>query len=51
MVQGREFRADLWRDYRYLERCREEAAEAAYKALVGYGGSPSTYSGKSWGSR
>ncbi|KAF2707186.1 hypothetical protein K504DRAFT_470403 [Pleomassaria siparia CBS 279.74] len=34
-VQGREYRAQLWRDYRYLDQSREEAAEVAYRALVG----------------
>ncbi|CAA9962202.1 hypothetical protein CFE70_005608 [Pyrenophora teres f. teres 0-1] len=33
LVQGREFRAPLWRDYRYLEQSREDAAEVAWKAL------------------
>ncbi|KAF5850323.1 hypothetical protein GGP41_002609 [Bipolaris sorokiniana] len=32
-VHGREYRAALWRDYRYLEQSREEAAEVAWKAL------------------
>ncbi|KAI4618427.1 hypothetical protein J4E80_005025 [Alternaria sp. BMP 0032] len=32
-VHGREYRAHLWRDYRYLEQSREEAAEVAWKAL------------------
>ncbi|OSS53985.1 hypothetical protein B5807_01438 [Epicoccum nigrum] len=32
-VNGREYRAHLWRDYRYLEQSREEAAEAAWKAI------------------
>ncbi|PVI04987.1 hypothetical protein DM02DRAFT_639651 [Periconia macrospinosa] len=35
VVQGREFRASLWRDYRYLEHSREEAAEIAWKTLTG----------------
>ena len=35
IVQGREYRASLWRDYRYLEQSREEAAEMAWKALTG----------------
>jgi len=34
-VHGREYRASLWRDYRYLEQSREEAAEVAWKALTG----------------
>lgn len=32
-VHGHEYRAHLWRDYRYLEQSREEAAEVAWKAL------------------
>ncbi|KAG9196481.1 hypothetical protein G6011_01602 [Alternaria panax] len=32
-INGREYRAHLWRDYRYLEQSREEAAEVAWKAL------------------
>jgi len=28
-------RAQLWRDYRFLDESREDAAEAAYKAIVG----------------
>ncbi|EOA90568.1 hypothetical protein ACJQWK_09792 [Exserohilum turcicum] len=32
-VHGREYRAALWRDYRYLEQSREEAAEVAWKAI------------------
>ncbi|PSN64882.1 hypothetical protein BS50DRAFT_635724 [Corynespora cassiicola Philippines] len=39
-VQGREFRAHLWRDYRYLEQSREEAAEIAYKAIAVTSGYP-----------
>lgn len=35
IVQGREFRAQLWRDYRYLAQSREEAAEIAWKTLNG----------------
>ncbi|KAF2683312.1 hypothetical protein K458DRAFT_340276 [Lentithecium fluviatile CBS 122367] len=35
IVQGREYRAHLWRDYRYLDQSREEAAEIAYKTLTG----------------
>ncbi|KAF2441388.1 hypothetical protein P171DRAFT_457191 [Karstenula rhodostoma CBS 690.94] len=35
LVHGREFRAHLWRDYRYLEQSREEAAEIAWKTLNG----------------
>lgn len=34
-VHGREYRAHLWRDYRYLEQSREEAAEVAWKSLTG----------------
>ncbi|KAH7132388.1 hypothetical protein B0J11DRAFT_577309 [Dendryphion nanum] len=34
VVQGREYRATLWRDYRYLEQCHEEAAEVALRALL-----------------
>lgn len=45
-VHGREYRAHLWRDYRYLEQSREEAAEVAWKALTA--GTPST-SGTSQG--
>ncbi|OAL49193.1 hypothetical protein IQ07DRAFT_72749 [Pyrenochaeta sp. DS3sAY3a] len=33
-VHGREYRAHLWRDYRYLEQSREEAAEVAWKTLT-----------------
>ncbi|ORY00968.1 hypothetical protein BCR34DRAFT_494239 [Clohesyomyces aquaticus] len=32
-VQGREFRAMLWRDVRYIDQCREEAAKLALDAL------------------
>ncbi|KAF2474917.1 uncharacterized protein BDR25DRAFT_311315 [Lindgomyces ingoldianus] len=32
-VQGREYRAVLWRDVRYIEHCREEAAKLALDAL------------------
>jgi hypothetical protein len=32
-VCGREYRAHLWRDYRFLEQSREEAAEVAWKAI------------------
>ncbi|KAF2031780.1 hypothetical protein EK21DRAFT_62464 [Setomelanomma holmii] len=39
-VHGREYRAHLWRDYRYLEQSREEAAEVAWKALTGGSTSP-----------
>ncbi|KAF2876382.1 hypothetical protein BDV95DRAFT_471840, partial [Massariosphaeria phaeospora] len=35
IVQGREYRAHLWRDYRFLEQSREEAAELAYRAITG----------------
>lgn len=35
IVQGREYRANLWRDYRYLDQSREEAAEIAWKTLTG----------------
>lgn len=35
IVQGREYRAHLWRDYRFLEQSREEAAEIAWKTLNG----------------
>ncbi|KAF2267493.1 hypothetical protein CC78DRAFT_80506 [Lojkania enalia] len=42
-VQGQEYRATLWRDYRYLEQSREEAAEVAYKSLTGTGQAPSQY--------
>jgi hypothetical protein len=35
IVQGREYRAHLWRDYRYLDQSREEAAEIAFKTLTG----------------
>ncbi|KAF1996016.1 hypothetical protein P154DRAFT_580257 [Amniculicola lignicola CBS 123094] len=34
VVYNREYRANFWRDYRYLEQSREEAAEIAYKALT-----------------
>ncbi|KAF2831958.1 hypothetical protein CC86DRAFT_442376 [Ophiobolus disseminans] len=34
-VHGREYRAHLWRDYRFLEQSREEAAEVAWRALTG----------------
>ncbi|KAF2993319.1 hypothetical protein E8E13_001222 [Curvularia kusanoi] len=34
-VNGCEYRAHLWRDYRYLEQSREEAAEVAWKAMSG----------------
>ncbi|KAF2133987.1 hypothetical protein P153DRAFT_281224 [Dothidotthia symphoricarpi CBS 119687] len=34
-VHGREYRAHLWRDYRFLEQSREEAAEVAWKAITG----------------
>jgi hypothetical protein len=33
LVCGREYRAHLWRDYRFLEQSREEAAEVAWKAI------------------
>ncbi|KNG49011.1 cellulose binding protein [Stemphylium lycopersici] len=32
-INGREYRAALWRDYRFLEQSREEAAEVAWKAI------------------
>lgn len=35
IVQGREYRATLWRDYRYLDQSREEAAEVAWRTLTG----------------
>ncbi|UPX18115.1 uncharacterized protein EKO05_0008431 [Ascochyta rabiei] len=41
-VHGREYRAHLWRDYRYLEQSREEAAEVAWKAISGASGSPTS---------
>ncbi|KAJ4380269.1 hypothetical protein N0V86_004579 [Didymella sp. IMI 355093] len=41
-VNGREYRAHLWRDYRYLEQSREEAAEAAWKAISASQGSPTS---------
>jgi hypothetical protein len=41
-VHGREYRAHLWRDYRYLEQSREEAAEVAWKAISGAGASPTS---------
>lgn len=41
-VSGREYRAPLWRDYRYLEQSREEAAEIAWKAISANAGSPIT---------
>ncbi|KAF2794613.1 hypothetical protein K505DRAFT_24565 [Melanomma pulvis-pyrius CBS 109.77] len=34
-VQGRKFEASLWRDYRFLNQSREDAAELAYRTLVG----------------
>ncbi|KAF2647418.1 hypothetical protein K491DRAFT_614626 [Lophiostoma macrostomum CBS 122681] len=43
VVQGREYRATLWRDYRFLDHSREEAAEIAYKALVGVPSSSAPY--------
>ncbi|KAF2730589.1 hypothetical protein EJ04DRAFT_515169 [Polyplosphaeria fusca] len=43
IVSGREYRATLWRDYRYLDQSREEAAEVAYRAITG-GSSSSQYS-------
>lgn len=44
IVNGREFRATLWRDYRYLDQSREEAAEVAYKFLTGASSQSSQYS-------
>jgi len=35
IVQGREYRAQLWRDYRFLDQSHEEAAEIAWKAIHG----------------
>ncbi|KAF2015816.1 hypothetical protein BU24DRAFT_422119 [Aaosphaeria arxii CBS 175.79] len=33
-VNGKEYRAPLWRDYRFLDQCHEEAAEVALKSLL-----------------
>ncbi|KAF2113083.1 hypothetical protein BDV96DRAFT_150938 [Lophiotrema nucula] len=35
IVQGREYRAIMWRDYRFLDQSREDAAEVAYKTITG----------------
>lgn len=52
-VRGQEYRAHLWRDYRYLEQSREEAAEVAWKALNGIpasnGGGQYAYNSRGYG--